>query len=297
MKLTIWQQFSSNHSGNYTIVGIFATSDDAKHAGKEIRTIVQQISNYISENWETVHASRDVSEIEKTIAQKYGFVWEQSIDWLHFKKTQVMDIFQREHVDSVFVADRLVFIETPPFDATGQTGHQFVKLFQALGGNTYSNILEGWDRITDEVVYRNLQVKILCIAPNEIIADEIFRGSKPHFDELAKENGKRARVALPWAKLNPKFANYLEYGKIENYEASLNKWLSHDEQNTHDGELFMIASIIRDVNFQTGKVSKDGKAVIFESLHDGMQLGTALSALIRWLKGMGCELSYEFEEK
>jgi uncharacterized lipoprotein YehR (DUF1307 family) len=44
MKLSIWQQFSSNHSANFTTVGQFESAEWAQEALKEVQEIIQNIA-------------------------------------------------------------------------------------------------------------------------------------------------------------------------------------------------------------------------------------------------------------
>jgi len=44
MRLSIWQQFSSNHSANFEIVGTFKTEELAHQAAEELREISRAIA-------------------------------------------------------------------------------------------------------------------------------------------------------------------------------------------------------------------------------------------------------------
>ena len=56
MKIQIWQQFSANHSGRYSVVGIFDTPQDAKEAAKLIWSTldewaIQKMEPYVADNY------------------------------------------------------------------------------------------------------------------------------------------------------------------------------------------------------------------------------------------------------
>ena len=74
MKITVWQQFSSNHSSRFTIVGVFNTLTVAENAAAEIRGILQKIQQWHEDNPEKSEALYEeadgewpppLSEIEK----------------------------------------------------------------------------------------------------------------------------------------------------------------------------------------------------------------------------------------
>jgi hypothetical protein len=50
MKLSIWQQWSSNHSANFTVVGVFETSDAARDAKERLMTIFNDILAWANEH-------------------------------------------------------------------------------------------------------------------------------------------------------------------------------------------------------------------------------------------------------
>jgi hypothetical protein len=77
MKLTIWQQFSSNHSNGFTVVGQFATQGDAKKAATRLTKILEgiylQSIGYVDA--EPVQAELDVSK-------EFNIKWSEHLDWI-----------------------------------------------------------------------------------------------------------------------------------------------------------------------------------------------------------------------
>ena len=43
MKISIWRQFSSNHSGGFTVIGKFQSKEEADKLADEIRTLIKTI--------------------------------------------------------------------------------------------------------------------------------------------------------------------------------------------------------------------------------------------------------------
>jgi hypothetical protein len=59
MKISIWQQFSSNHSARFTVIGRFGTSEKAEAAGAEFGQLLEDFRSQLDA---TVAASRVVDE-------------------------------------------------------------------------------------------------------------------------------------------------------------------------------------------------------------------------------------------
>ena len=49
MRISIWQQFSSNHSSSFTIIGTFENSEAAQRAAIEFRAILEKIVGWYQE--------------------------------------------------------------------------------------------------------------------------------------------------------------------------------------------------------------------------------------------------------
>src|SRR5688572_1725913 len=56
MKVTLWQQFSSNHSASFMVVGKFESVEWAETVAEELRTILSEISAWWSqyENYDEI---------------------------------------------------------------------------------------------------------------------------------------------------------------------------------------------------------------------------------------------------
>ncbi len=75
MRISLWQQFSSNHSAGYWVIGTFKTVDEAQHAYREMRGILEKLEQAMRENPSTY------TEMEQAIAKQYQIEWTSSIDW------------------------------------------------------------------------------------------------------------------------------------------------------------------------------------------------------------------------
>src|SRR5687767_3760219 len=88
MKITLWQQFSSNHSASFTVVGKFPSAEAAQTAYTEIVHHLKQIKEWweklsteeVDEWLAKVYDHKVITPVEAALAQRYGVDWEYSID-------------------------------------------------------------------------------------------------------------------------------------------------------------------------------------------------------------------------
>jgi hypothetical protein len=163
MKLTLWQQFSSNHSSSFTVVGEFPTPEAAQNALSEIHRILQKIAD-----WHRAHpgefddARTDGNSMahptppELELAQQYGIEWRSAIAW-----------FDKVSIDIHF--DRYVFL-TRGF-GTDSVGEPFDQVMDKLGGKGY---LEG--NSVGNVLY-GILFTLTCDAPDEATAQAFIDGN------------------------------------------------------------------------------------------------------------------------
>jgi hypothetical protein len=157
VKVSIWQQFSSNNSTSYTVVGVFKTAQAAQDAVNVLKGIQQQIADWHEENPEFSQVWAEgwpypPSEVERVIGQRYGFDWQEGADWPFF-----VDISS---------LDDLVFVETKiPRPDLGPTALNL--LIPKLGGSFYVDGSQYGDTIG------RLRIEIMCTAPNSAVAETI----------------------------------------------------------------------------------------------------------------------------
>lgn len=83
MNISIWQQFSSNHSGGFTIVGNFATVEQAQQAADTLKAILGQIAASNRTRFETIEDFFNfqpilLSPMERAVREQY-----EAEDWTH----------------------------------------------------------------------------------------------------------------------------------------------------------------------------------------------------------------------
>lgn len=108
LKLSVWQQFSSNHSAGFTLVGEFETPEAAARAAGEMQAFFDSINAWYArpEN-AALNAAREEtdtsppSDPEREISQQLGIRWHShSVDWL------------KQGNQGAEVVDRFVFVES-----------------------------------------------------------------------------------------------------------------------------------------------------------------------------------------
>ena len=86
VKVSIWQQFSSNHSGSFAVVGRFASEDAAKAAAEKLAELVRRIDQWHENTANETAYQNDPSPltpVEESIRKEYAIEeWDyQGIDW------------------------------------------------------------------------------------------------------------------------------------------------------------------------------------------------------------------------
>jgi hypothetical protein len=177
MKFSLWQQFSSNHSGHFTVVGSFPTEAKAIAAEEQFHALFQAILAWkaIPENkasideQERISYSSSATPPEVDIAQKYSIEPpSQTIDWLDPDLDE--NLFR-------IGTDVLVNVE---FE-TWQGPATIQSLMAAFGGAVKTQIAER--------VYITLH--LTCFLPDESRAQTILKESA---DFIKSPIGKRS----PW---------------------------------------------------------------------------------------------------
>lgn len=171
MKLSVWQQFSSNHSASFTIVAQFETAELAEVAGEEMRTMLFEISNWWSEQEnqdeieDYVRQNGGLSAPEKQYAVKYQIEeWGQGrngvLDWVQSKSA----------VDAVSVFERLVIVNQAKSETDTWAGARpFDEILRKLGAKV---------AVDGEGLETYLAMNLRCNAPDKATAETICKTAK-----------------------------------------------------------------------------------------------------------------------
>ncbi|MCL4876596.1 MAG: hypothetical protein KJ064_08060 [Anaerolineae bacterium] len=180
MKLTLWQQFSSNHSSHFTIVAAFPSPDAAQQAAERLLHLLKEIDDWFEQpenaaaktRRDHYYATAPVSDPEKQISEQYAIPWySYSLDWIYNRR-------------GIVVSDRFVFIY--PGD-TWQGAKPLADLLAKFGSQT---AIQGYveDKLEPpRAVNARLLFNIDCLAPDEASAqamvDELLAYLKATADD------------------------------------------------------------------------------------------------------------------
>jgi hypothetical protein len=188
MRLSVWQQFSSNHSARFTVVGQFETAEAARKAAEELNQILTTITN-----WYEDPANADalaeleggdelpVSPPEIQLSQQYNVEWsEHGLDWIWGD--------QEERV--VTVADRLVFVTSGD---TWLGAKPMDSLVQRLGGTA---MVDGHFTPGEGGDYAKVTVDLTCLALDADTAEAITSAVNSYFEAIKSDSDEPFNT--PW---------------------------------------------------------------------------------------------------
>jgi len=161
MKLSLWQQFSGNHSSSFTVIGEFPTHEDAVRAAAEIQRILERLEEWHSAHeddpemyhwWNGAEWTTRPAPIEEQLAQEYNINWRSGVTWFNNATIEI-------------VMDRLVFVQ--PIGQADADGHPFDQIMTSLGGKGYHDGNEVGDQ-TAIILF-----DVTCRAPDTDTAIEL----------------------------------------------------------------------------------------------------------------------------
>lgn len=156
MRISIWQQFSSNHSSDFTVVGRFGSSEEAQAAFEQL---TQWMTKILYE-----HSSSRTTQAE--ISQRYNLEWyDEGLDW-NGRPDDITEVVKRVQND--------VFLVCPI--ETYDSAVPFVGLMWKIGAR----------RVQYQQEYQRLCVYLTCEAPDEKIAEANFGEINEYLDVIKK---------------------------------------------------------------------------------------------------------------
>lgn len=173
MQVRIWQQFSSNNSSDFTVVGVFNSPEAAQGAAAQVRQIIKELKDWYENNPDEAKellssGGYPPSPAEVEMGQRFGFAWEQAVEWYQYASVQV-------------VLDKLVYIMTEDF-RPDTAGEPFEKILTELGGQ---GLLHG-NFYGDQI--GTILAEITATAPDESTAREIVERNL-EFERLGRAVG------------------------------------------------------------------------------------------------------------
>lgn len=199
MKITVWQQFSSNHSASFTVVGKFPSVEAAQKAEAEINDILQQIETWWEnlseadhELWlERVQEQRLVTPVETALAQNYGIEWQYGLD-------RHIWFWDEHYYNAVQNFEHFLFIQNPNLDDFWREPQPFNYLLEKLGAEVAV--------FSDSS--KNYPNTLLCIELSFLCPDELM--AKLIEDEI-RDYIATPNTSPPWATAYSEVRNIHEF--------------------------------------------------------------------------------------
>jgi hypothetical protein len=192
MKVTLWQQFSSNHSTYFAIVGRFSDAEAASKSYNLLRDLMQRLLAAKDEQWKEDKLP-ELSELEEQIILTYLISWyEDGMDWNGSPPIEeVVQHFQND-----------VFLMCPV--ETWNSPRPFEELLQKIGATSLIKYVgEPYEGT----------IHLRCKAPNEE-KPKLF--AEHTLEELKKSYRQRHYI---WTKFDEKSGFYrgtrLGEGKLQ----------------------------------------------------------------------------------
>lgn len=317
MRISIWQQFSSNHSASYTVIGKFQDAQAAEEAVEILQEILQElIVNY--GDW--YNKSSELWGAE--IGERYGFEWKEDIDWLldYYRK-------RRNPNREIHSFENLLFVGPLNFRIlTWQNGHQFENILKALGANTLRSSAFALDPEGKDD-NANIDFTLQCEATTEKEAKQLAKILQKHIDD----NKKYSAGVWDWLPYHPdweELSSGLSLEAIRSEEAVLlaerqawrkhirqfealkkqswNQWqkLIREEEKNVAPSIFKQKPEIRErINILRDGTNL-GQWLELKQQRQNIRLATRfmktalilLRVLMPWLKSKGCSVSYDFQQ-
>jgi hypothetical protein len=312
MRVSIWQQFASDNSNSFVVVGHFETVAAAQHVAFELDRLLRAIATWHEQHPDGWQGEPSPPEVEA--AQHYGVAWEAGHDWLDRGPDMVSSLLT--------TWDTCVFLNTPWH--FGTTGYRpFDEIIAKLGGTP----VVGCAYESSEI-----EVNLTCTAPDHQTAQHLYTILDPYFKDSYL-------VAIPWiayvgGQKHPHSENLqrLETATLENQRLTKAIWAleiqiqkaaaKHDEakvqalrmeiQSLHEQELHHQSIVeffsdspdkslfdlaLNSTRAYWGTVERDHLTLRLTQVSFLHQIGFGLPAMIAWLRDEGCrDIEFSFHQ-
>lgn len=171
MKLSIWQQFSSNHSADFVVIGKFTTLQKAEEVAEIFRRIFTEITEdrrkHIESGLETL------TPREQEIKQQYQIQseWNESLVWTYNAEITIVDnhllienkLLSQNWTNSAYIVEEILQTYTP----------------------------DTWVADTGDSFRDFITFDLYCVAPNERLAIQIYEKFSAHHQILVMDTPDR----------------------------------------------------------------------------------------------------------
>ncbi|MFN8373820.1 MAG: hypothetical protein U0694_13210 [Anaerolineae bacterium] len=182
----LWQQFSSNHSASFRIIGTFESEAKAADAAEELRAMLrtiaafwQQLAPHERETWRN-RLTGELTPPEIELSQHYNVAWStfvgsdltHGIDWIPADPDEALK--------ALTVYERSLSLHNIGDTSIGS--QPFERLLQKWGA-----VVVGWH---EREGVGDLRAVLTCRAPSEEIAQRMMQEVIPHWGLKQAGQGK-----------------------------------------------------------------------------------------------------------
>jgi len=177
MRVTIWQQFGSNHSADFTVVGKFESTERANEVAEELRSMIRAIGQW----WEQYPEFETKWQVERDLLAKgqltppetlyknqYHVPWpgehDAPLDWIRGQAA----------TNAVGEIGDWVLIDTNCIEGTWMGSQPFEGILQKLGGKVVAQVEDRSE----------LYMHFRFDAPDEATAEAIFQSVRQNPPQL-----------------------------------------------------------------------------------------------------------------
>lgn len=311
MRLSLWQQFSSNHSGYFWVVGTFQTVEAAHAAYDEMREMLKQIDRWHQEHKAESKAALEAGKgaplpPEQAFAEKYQVEWPSTIDWTNwagyrhenhpsFASFDASAAAQRLIDDAVRTVGRCVIVHNP--DQTWMTTQPFETILSHFGAQTFGYDLNSVEDGTAEIP--DLHTRLTFRAPDTPTANQI----ETALTGYANGDLTAADNPPPWNNADEHFRQVAETSKVlkaEHLAALERDW--QDRFNLHNSlapspyglDMLQQKYALRNSDLKLKR--RELRFTLDDLWFHNDELG--VSALIAWLESNQCtEIDFRYVGK
>lgn len=187
MRISIWQQFSSNHSGGFNLIAEFKSLEDLEKARTVTNHFIETIAEWYKQHPELDEELREhgllpLTPAEEKLAEQYKLNnWEFSVDWAPVEaNTQVAN-------RGFYIFRNLLFL-TSPIETWVDT-QPFNELLERQGAHIIWQFYGDSDDNNAAPV-----VNLVCTAPDEMTAARIVQSL--HATETYKSGDTDPRIRI-----------------------------------------------------------------------------------------------------
>jgi hypothetical protein len=322
MRLSLWQQYSSNNSSSYVVVGAFQSPEKAQEAALEFKKLLQHLWEHYQAHPELredvlSEEDHDITHIELEAMHDYHIEFDAAIEWVAREKT--LDFLP----DAVATFENMVFVATVDETVTNDT--PIAQFMHRLGA----------DVKFEEALDAYLRVQVTATAPDDITAQFIKTSCDTYF--VHQSPFYRApwvlffdgQLAPNQEQLSRDIDLYIAYDdiwrKLRQQRRYVTAQLAAAQQNNDTTQIVALEQRLASVEAEyatqphlsdeverhihkilcwtcidTGGIDKtvalEDHKISFPPLYfSDDDMGHGLPALVTWLRALGCvDVIYEF---